>query len=102
MGRRNPVLVVAAVLLLNLIDKLPAVLVLVLVLKPITMQVGMKMFGKKPRLLVAPVVRDPKVIGQLNPEKRLLALVGLALNALPPRFLPMKMSHRRPMSITNP
>jgi hypothetical protein len=33
---------------------------------------------------------------------RELALVGLALNALPPRFLPMKMSHRRPMSITNP
>jgi hypothetical protein len=99
MGMRNPALVVTAVPLMNQIGNLPAVLAPVLVPKPITMQVGRKMFGKNPLL---PVVRDLKVMGQLNPEKRLLVPVVLALNALLQRFLPMKMNHRRPMSITNP
>jgi hypothetical protein len=102
MGMRNPALVVTAVPLMNQIGNLPAVLAPVLVPKPITMQVGRKMFGKNPLLPVVPVVRDLKVMGQLNLEKRLLVPVVLALNALLQRFLPMKMNHRRPMSITNP
>jgi uncharacterized membrane protein YcfT len=99
---RKPALAAIAVPLMNQIGNLPAVLAPVLVLNPIIMQVGRKMFGKNNLPLVVPVVRDPKVMGQLNPEKRLPVPVVLALNVLPRRSLPMKMSHRRPMSITNP